>query len=147
MVLRAKAQSLIVHRNALNILPSYTDYFSLTTGTLALNTSSIWVGSAASGLFYGKVTDRWGRRPALFWASILTVIAVIIQAAAQNIGMFLAARILIGLGTGASTLAGSVYLAETLPYGWRVWGLGILYDFYYVGQSLWVKRACWFGLC
>ncbi|KAK6391767.1 hypothetical protein LTR65_004261 [Meristemomyces frigidus] len=125
-----------LNMNALNILPSYTDYFSLTTGTLALNTSSIWLGSAISGLFYGKVTDRWGRRPALFWSAVLTAIAVVIQAAAQNIGMFLAARILIGVGTGASTLAGSVYLAETLPYGWRVWGLGILYDFYYVGGLL-----------
>ncbi|KAK5131372.1 hypothetical protein LTR08_000975 [Meristemomyces frigidus] len=43
--------------NALNILPSYTDYFSLTTGTLALNTPSIWLGSAVSDQFYGQIVD------------------------------------------------------------------------------------------
>ena len=41
--------------NALNILPSYTDYFSLTTTTLALNSAAIWMGAAIAGLLFGKV--------------------------------------------------------------------------------------------
>lgn len=117
----------------MNILPSYTDYFHLTTGTLALNTSSIWLGAAVAGIVYGPVTDKLGRRPALYLASIITLIAVIIQAAAQNIGMFLAARILIGFGTGASSVAGPVYVAEALPHTWRTWGLATFYNFFYVG--------------
>lgn len=28
---------------------------------------------------------------------------------------------------------GPVYLAETLPFAWRAWGLGVFYDFWYVG--------------
>ncbi|KAJ6461643.1 general substrate transporter [Mycena vulgaris] len=47
--------------------------------------------------------------------------------------MFVAARILIGFGTSASALSGPAYLAETLPFKWRGWGLGIFNDFYYVG--------------
>jgi MFS family permease len=90
----------------LNILPSYTDYFSLTTVTLALNTSSVWIGGALAGLFYGRVTDIIGRRQALLWAAVLTIFAAILQAASQNIPMFVVARILIGFGTGASGIAG-----------------------------------------
>ena len=95
-------------------------------------TASIYIGGAISGVFYGKVTDLIGRRPALLWAAVVTIFAVVLQAAAQNPTMFIIARILIGLGTSASGLTGPAYLAETLPLRWRAWGLGVFNDFYYV---------------
>ncbi|KAF8155794.1 MFS sugar transporter-like protein [Crassisporium funariophilum] len=119
--------------NGLNILPSYTDYFRLNTATLALNTASIWIGGCLAGFCYGQFTDWVGRRPALLWAALITVFAVILQTASQNVAMFVIARILIGFGTSASGLSGPVYLAETLPFQWRAWGLGVFNDFYYVG--------------
>ncbi|KAJ7451593.1 MFS sugar transporter-like protein [Mycena latifolia] len=120
--------------NGLNILPSYVNYFNASNTTnLALNTASVWIGGILAGLSYGKVTDIIGRRPSLFWAAVLTLFAVILQTAAQNVAMFVAARILIGFGTSASALSGPAYLAETLPFKWRAWGLGIFNDFYYVG--------------
>lgn len=70
----------------------------------------------------------------MFWAAVITIIAVILQAAAQNVGMFVFARILIGFGTTASGCAGPAYLAETLPLHWRGWGLGVFNDCYYVGK-------------
>ncbi|KAF7348360.1 Hexose transporter protein [Mycena sanguinolenta] len=122
--------------NGLNILPSYNTYFDLNTVNLALNTASVWIGGVLAGLSYGKVTDIIGRRPSLFWAAVITLFAVILQTAAQNVGMFVAARIFIGYGTSASALTGPAYLAETLPTKWRGWGLGIFNDFYYVGGLL-----------
>ncbi|KAM5349670.1 hypothetical protein ACJ41O_006175 [Fusarium nematophilum] len=119
--------------NALNILPSYTDYFHLTTATLALNTASVWVGSTLAGILLAKVPDLIGRKWALLAGAIITVVGVILQAAAQDIGMFIASRIIIGFGTGGSSIAGPVYLAETLPVQYRSWGLGLFYDFWYVG--------------
>jgi MFS family permease len=47
--------------------------------------------------------------------------------------MFVIARIIIGFGTSASGSTGPTYLAETLPFAWRAWGLGVFYDFWYVG--------------
>jgi len=119
--------------NALNILPSYTDYFSLDTATLALNTASVWVGGCISGFFAGQLTDWVGRRPALLWAALLTIVGVILQSAAQNIAMFIAGRIIIGIGTGVSAVAAPTYLSETTPIEWRAFSLGIFYDFWYVG--------------
>ncbi|KAJ7145289.1 MFS sugar transporter-like protein [Mycena filopes] len=123
--------------NGLNILPSYANYFNINgpngTVILSLNTASVWIGGILAGVSFGKVTDVIGRRPALFWAAIITLFAVILQTAAQNVGMFVAARIFIGYGTSASALTGPAYLAETLPFKWRAWGLGIFNDFYYVG--------------
>lgn len=64
---------------------------------------------------------------------MITIIAVILQTAAQDVAMFVVARILVGFGTSASGLSGPTYLAETLPVHWRAWGLGVFNDFYYVG--------------
>ncbi|KAJ9131239.1 MFS sugar transporter-like protein [Pleurostoma richardsiae] len=122
--------------NALNILPSYTDYFHLTTATLSLNTAATWMGGGIVCLFYGNIVDYIGRRPALTAAAALTVCAAIIQAAAQNVGMFVTARILLGMGMGASTVSGPTYLAETLPLRWRALGLGVFFTFFYVGGLL-----------
>ncbi len=119
--------------NALNILPSYTDYFSLTTTTLALNTSSVWLGGAIAGMFFGFVTDALGRKKAMLLAALITIFGAILQAAAQNIAMFVVARIFIGIGMNGSATAGPVYIAETLKPSWRAWGLGLFFDFYYIG--------------
>lgn len=122
--------------NGLNILPSYTSYFHLTTATTSLATASLWIGGAIAGLTYGPVTDILGRRQALFWAALMTLMSVVLQTASQNIAMFVVSRVLVGYGTSASTLTGPVYAAETLPYRWRAWGLGVLNDCYYVGEYL-----------
>ncbi|CCM04896.1 uncharacterized protein FIBRA_07092 [Fibroporia radiculosa] len=119
--------------NGLNILPSYASYFDLDDVTTGLLTASIWIGGCLAGLVYGRVTDVLGRRPAMFYAALITVIAVVLQGAAQNMGMFVFARILVGFGTTASGVTGPSYLAETLPVEWRAWGVGLLNDFYYVG--------------
>ncbi|KAL1867939.1 hypothetical protein VTK73DRAFT_3904 [Phialemonium thermophilum] len=122
--------------NGLNILPSYNDYFHLNTATTALNTATLYLGGSLAGFVWGTVTDWTGRRPALFWAAILTLVAVVLQTAAQNVGMFIFARVLIGFGTTASGITGPAFLAETLPWRQRAWGLGIFNDFYYVGGLL-----------
>ena len=119
--------------NGLNMLPSYTEYFQLSTATTSLATSALWIGGAIAGLTYGQITDAIGRRNSMFWAAMMTLISVVVQSGAQNIATFVVGRILVGYGTSASTLTGPTYLAETLPYQWRAWGIGLLNDCYYVG--------------
>lgn len=141
--------------NGLNILPSYTDYFQLTAATTGLNTASVFIGGFLGPLVAGVTSDRLGRRPTIFWGSLVTIIGIILQTAAQNIAMFVVGRIILGFGTGVSGVAAGVYLSETFPSRWRAWGVGLLNDFYYVGaliaagitlgtgqwQSTWAWRA------
>jgi MFS family permease len=89
-----------------------------------------------SGLCWGYVTDLTGRRAALFWASLLTVFAAILQATAQNPAMFVIARILIGFGAGASGISATIFMDETLPGGWKAQGLGLYNDCYYIGVTI-----------
>ncbi|KAH9207456.1 putative hexose carrier protein [Leptodontidium sp. 2 PMI_412] len=122
--------------NGLNILPSYTDYFKLNAATTGLNTASIFIGGFFGPIFAGVFSDRFGRRPAIFWGSAVTLVGVLLQTAAQNIAMFVVARIVLGFGAAVSGIAGGVYLSETFPSRWRAWGVGLLNDFYYVGALI-----------
>lgn len=116
--------------NGLNILPSYTEYFNLNDVTTGLNTASVTIGGILGPLVSGVVADKFGRRPAIFWGSIITIIGIVLQTAAQNIAMFVIARILLGFGSAITGIAGGVYLAESFPSRWRAWGVGLLNDFY-----------------
>ncbi|KAJ5127947.1 MFS sugar transporter-like protein [Penicillium atrosanguineum] len=122
--------------NGLNILPSYTDYFHLNTVSIALNTSIVGIGNAVAGLFNGPLCDYLGRKKTLFYASCITIIGVAIQSAAQNIGMFIAGRFIIGFGVGISCTASPTYLSECVPAKWRAFTLGMYYDFWYVGALI-----------
>ena len=81
-------------------------------------------------LVSGVIADRLGRRPAIFWGSLITLIGVILQTAAQDIAMFVVARIILGFGSAVSGIAAGVYLSETFASRYRAWGVGLLNDFY-----------------
>lgn len=120
---------------SLNQLPSYIDYFGTFNPAIqAVNTCSLYFGGIVSSIIAGTVTNRFGRRATLRVASIWTIGAVIIQAAAQNVPMFVVSRALVGFGITLSMIAGAAYVAETLPTSWRGWGVGLLGDLYYVGK-------------
>jgi MFS family permease len=122
--------------NGFNILPSYNNYFNLTNTTKGLNTASIFIGGFFGLMAAGIIADRLGRRPAIFWGSLLIIVGIILQTAAQNIAMFVIARIVLGWGGAISGVAGAVYLSETFPTRWRAWGVGLLNNCYYVGGFL-----------
>jgi MFS family permease len=116
--------------NGLNILPSYTNYFNLNPATTGLNTGSVFIGGFFGPLVSGIMTDRLGRRPAIFWGSVAILIGVLLQTAAQDIAMFVVARIVLGLGNAISGIAAGVYLSETFASRYRAWGVSLLNDFY-----------------
>ncbi|EED17854.1 hexose carrier protein, putative [Talaromyces stipitatus ATCC 10500] len=122
--------------NGLNILPSYTEYFNLNAATTGLNTASVFIGSFFGTLCSGVLSDWLGRRSTLLWGSVVTLVGIVLQTAAQDIAMFVISRIILGLGLAISGTAGGVYLAETFPSRWRAWGVGLLNDFYYVGALI-----------
>ena len=122
--------------NALNILPSYTEYFSLTSATLGLNSAIVWIGAIVGSIILAKVPDIIGRKPAMFYCAVVAIIGSGLQGASQNIAMFLVARLILGLGVGGTYVAVPLLIAETLPLKLRPLGLGAFTDLYYVGGLL-----------
>jgi MFS family permease len=77
--------------------------------------------SVQAGAFFGVmavyfVNERFGRRFALLWASVIFNIGVILSMASLgNIPLFYVGRIISGLGVGATTFAVPQYLSECAP--------------------------------
>jgi sugar porter (SP) family MFS transporter len=122
--------------NGLNILPSYTEYFTLTTASLSLNTAALWVGGILSGFVSGQFCDWAGRKKTMFWSSIMCLIGAVIQGCAQNVGMFVAARIIIGFGLGFAAVGCSTYLAEAVSVQSRAFILGFFWDAWWAGSLI-----------
>ncbi|CUM66657.1 uncharacterized protein PRCAT00004333001 [Priceomyces carsonii] len=97
-------------------LPLYTTYFDLTPVTIGLNTASMWMGQIITCLVINcYFTDKWGRRPTILVGLLLTIVGVALQTAAQNIGMFVVARIILGGGCSACLVAASALVTELAP--------------------------------
>ncbi|EXL67948.1 hypothetical protein FOPG_15952 [Fusarium oxysporum f. sp. conglutinans race 2 54008] len=120
--------------NGLLILPSYSEYFHLTTATEGLNNAANWMGSIFGAFLMGPIPDHFGRRRAIYIASIVTTIGIILQAAAQNIPMFVVARFLVGVGSAISNGAAPTLLGELLPPRRRARVLGLFFSCFYVGS-------------
>ncbi|KAK1495205.1 uncharacterized protein CCOS01_15044 [Colletotrichum costaricense] len=120
--------------NGLLILPSYTEYFHLTPALEGLNNAASWMGGILGAFLMQPVPDYFGRRRAILVASVITVIGIILQAAAQNIAMFIIARIIVGIGSAISNGAAPTLLGELLPARKRGRILGLFFSCFYVGS-------------
>ncbi|KAL4863214.1 general substrate transporter [Aspergillus spectabilis] len=120
--------------NGLLILPSYSEYFHLTTTTEGLNNAAMWMGGILGAFLMQPVPDYFGRRRAIHIAAVITVIGIILQAAAQHIAMFVVARIVVGIGSAISNGAAPTLLGELLPPRRRARVLGLFFSCYYVGS-------------
>ena len=121
---------------SLNVMPSYSSYFSLTTATRSLNTAISYTGGAFASLFSGFVVDWRGRRETIFWAASIALVGGVIQGAAQNIGMFIAGRFIVGMGMAFAQTAAPTLVAETTPVRYRGFALGLYYACWGVGTLI-----------
>ena len=76
--------------------------------------SALW-GTVIGAMCGGKVCDRIGRKPTLFWVGVLYSVSAIWSAIAFGPNDLMVARFIGGLGVGASSIAAPVYIAEISP--------------------------------
>ncbi|CAH0021120.1 unnamed protein product [Clonostachys rhizophaga] len=120
--------------NGLLMLPSFADYFELTTALEGLNNAANWMGGIFGAFLMQPVPDYFGRRKAIYIASVVTVVGVILQAAAQHEAMFIVARFIIGVGSAISNGAAPTLLGELLPPHRRSRLLGLFFSCFYIGS-------------
>jgi MFS family permease len=120
--------------NGLLILPVYSEYFKLNTATEGLNNAAMWMGGIFGAFLMQPIPDYFGRRRAIYIASAVSLVGIILQAAAQNIPMFVVARFIVGVGTAISNGAAPTLLGELLPPNKRGRILGLFFSCYYVGS-------------
>ena len=80
----------------------------------------IAMGAALYGTVLGSLTgswpaDRFGRRPTLLSIGVLFLVSALASALAPNVGVFIVARFIGGIGIGISTVAAPLYISEIAP--------------------------------
>merc|ERR1712071_3742 len=82
---------------------------------LQLFTSSLYLAALTSTFFASVTTRKLGRKLTMLLAGMFFIIGTILNAAAQNLGMLIAGRILLGCGVGFANQAVPVFLSEIAP--------------------------------
>ena len=76
--------------------------------------SALW-GTVVGALSGGKVCDRLGRKPTLFWVGVLYLLSAAWSAFAGGPYSLMLARFIGGVGVGVSSIAAPVYISEISP--------------------------------
>ncbi|WVQ80153.1 hypothetical protein IAT38_002258 [Cryptococcus sp. DSM 104549] len=102
---------------AINSMDTYQSYFDfrgmgVSTGLVF----SLWPMAACATFWIGPpIADKFGRRGGMFISSLVFLIGTVLVACAQNVGMLMAGRALLGAGTGMIQPSAPPYIVELAP--------------------------------
>ena len=89
--------------------------WGLSPGVHGIAMASALYGTVAGSLLGSWPADRFGRKATLSWIGVLYVVGAVGSGLAQNVGIFIVARFIGGLGIGISTVVAPMYIAEIAP--------------------------------
>jgi sugar porter (SP) family MFS transporter len=89
--------------------------FDLSKIELGWAVSSLTLASTIAMMIAGPLSDRWGRRRVLTIAALMYAFSAILSAIAPNFIFLVVARMIGGLGVGASLIIAPMYIAEISP--------------------------------
>ena len=94
------------------LLPNIKEHFSITY-QLAQASISIGLGAiGVSGIFYGGLSDSFGRRPMFLLSIFLFSLGSLLCTFAPSAPLFLLARLIQGVGAGAGWIVGNAALSD-----------------------------------
>lgn len=121
------------------LLPAAKSTWHLTNGQLGLIGSATPFGFLFGAALAGVLGDRIGRRTVMMSALAVYCVFSVVAAVAPAYPIFLAARVLAGMGSGAESAIIAPYLSEFVPAARRGWFVGALAGFFsfgFVGAAL-----------
>ncbi|UWI83073.1 multidrug effflux MFS transporter [Wolbachia endosymbiont of Howardula sp.] len=87
-------------------LPNIASYFKVESDTVQLTISLNLMGFAISGLIYGPLSDRYGRRPIMLVGMTIFTCASIICCISNDISFLILIRFIQGIGAGVTGVVG-----------------------------------------
>lgn len=89
--------------------------FNLTKIQLGWAVGSLTLTATLGMMLAGPLSDRYGRKPMLKIAAVLYAVSAIASALAPSFAILVIARMIGGLGVGASLILAPMYIAEIAP--------------------------------
>lgn len=96
-------------------LPFLQQQFGLDAYWEGFATGSLAIGAIIGCLVAGKIADKYGRRPGLLVASTIFGVSSLAMALAPNRDLFIAFRLVAGIGVGMASMLSPMYIAEISP--------------------------------
>ncbi len=93
--------------------------WGLSPGLHGIAMASALYGTVVGSLLGGWPADRFGRRATLLWIGVLYFVGAVGSGLAPNVTVFIAARVIGGLGIGISTVVAPMYISEIAPAKYR----------------------------
>jgi SP family sugar:H+ symporter-like MFS transporter len=101
------------------VINGAVDALSVAFGTKAAATgfavASVLLGCAVGAFGAGTLANRIGRRPTMLLNAVFFLISAFASGAAGTAGIFIASRILGGMGIGAASVLAPMYISEVAP--------------------------------
>ncbi|CZT43895.1 related to hexose transporter protein [Rhynchosporium secalis] len=121
--------------NGLQALPQWKSYFNSPPPALLGIINAIYPIGKLIGLYPATwLSDRYGRRAPMHFGFFLLILGAAIQGGAQNLSMFIVARVLLGLATAFISLPSPLLICE-LAYPTQRGKMTALYNtFFYLGS-------------
>jgi MFS family permease len=97
--------------------------------------SATLLASAAGGLIFGVVADRYGRTRALMASVLIYSVFTAACGLAQNVAQLAVFRVLLGIGMGGEWASGAALVSETWPAEHRGKALGFMQSAWAIGYG------------
>jgi MFS family permease len=118
------------------VLASLMGALGMDTRTAGLLGSLTLVASAAGGILFGFVADRFGRTRALIASIVIYSVFTFACGLAQSVWQLAVFRLLLGLGMGGEWASGAALVSETWPAEHRGKALGLMQSAWAIGYGL-----------
>ena len=127
------AMDFLLYVMAIGRLKAYFGFDDATAGLLGTITLLV---SAAGGLFFGIIADRFGRARALVVTVLIFSLCSLGAATSQTLTQLLLWRALLGIGMGGEWASGAVLVSETWPAQHRTKAISIMQSGWALGYIL-----------
>ncbi len=125
VLIAASAVDMIGFAIVLPLLPFYATSLNASPKTIGWIIASFSIAQLLSAPLWGRVSDRYGRRPALLIGLTASAFAYIVFGLAQSVTLLFLSRIIQGAGGGTTGVA-QAYVADSIPPAGRARALGWL---------------------
>jgi multidrug resistance protein len=125
VLIAASGVDMIGFAMVLPLLPYYALRLDATPEQIGFIIAAFSIAQLVCAPFWGRVSDRYGRRPALLIGLSAAAIAYVVFAVADTLWLLLVSRIIQGAGGGTTAVA-QAYVADTIRPADRIRALGWL---------------------
>ncbi|KAJ5379853.1 uncharacterized protein N7496_002281 [Penicillium cataractarum] len=123
--------------NGLQTIPAWLEFFDYpSSNKLGLMNSAALFPGLVAPYFSERIATKWGRRYAIWLGIVINVIGAIVNSASTGLGMYIAGRVIMGIGIATTLTIASTLLQEIAHPRYRA-PLGTIYtSIYYVAAVI-----------